>query len=226
MTRSATLTPGRLKEDARSLYPDGPLVRRLIQVHRPLIAPFGEIIARVPDGARLLDIGCGSGLFIALLAAHREISEAVGFDASEGAIKLARAMQARHPAGARMRFEHKDVGQPWTDETFDIVTVIDLFHHLNATEQAETFAKAVQRVRPGGTLIFKDVGRKPVWRAFFSHWHDLVVSREFINIPADDAIRGWADAGGLMLKERQTDNMLWYGHETWVFEKPRNRGEG
>ncbi len=214
------LSPKRLKHDADTLYPGGPVLRRLIQVHRPLICPFGEIIAQVPDGAELLDIGCGSGLFVGLLAHHRDIKLATGFDASAQAISLAKRMQKAHAKHDRMSFEHRSVGTPWPDQAFDVISIIDLFHHLAPDDQAATFKNAVDHLKPGGVLIFKDVGRTPAWRAFFSRLHDLVVAQERINIPSDHDVKGWGNANNMTLQARSTHNMLWYGHELWVFKKP------
>tara|TARA_R110000868_G_scaffold409350_1_gene694674 strand:+ start:5501 stop:6178 length:678 start_codon:yes stop_codon:yes gene_type:complete len=213
-------SPTQMKSDAKTLYPDGPALRRLIQVHRPLICPFGEIILEVPEGATLLDIGCGSGLFIGLLARHRDISAACGFDASAPAVALAQQMQASHPSADKITFEHRAVGAPWPDQVFDVVTIIDLFHHLTPVDQATTFKNAVNRLKPGGKLVFKDMGRAPAWRAFFSHLHDIVISREFIHIPAESDIETWARENHVKLTKRATYNMWWYGHELWVFEKP------
>ena len=220
MNVAADLSPSQMKHDASTLYPDGPALRRTIQVLRPLICPFGEIISVVPEDATLLDIGCGSGLFIGLLARHRNITLATGFDASSPAIALAQKMRSIHPKADKISFEHRAVEAPWPDQMFDVVTIIDLFHHLSHADQASTFKNAVNRLKPGGKLIFKDVGRAPAWRAFFSWLHDLVVAREFIHIPHERDIAAWARDNEMTVTTRATYNMWWYGHELWVFEKP------
>ena len=86
------LSPASLSRIARDLYADGPMFRRTVQGYRPLICPFGPLIEAVPQGARLLDGGCGSGLFLGLLAHLGCISFGHGFDASREAVSMANAL--------------------------------------------------------------------------------------------------------------------------------------
>ncbi len=218
-TESA-LTPSALRDLARDLYPRSASFRRLIQINRPLICPFGSLIAQVPENSRVLDVGCGSGLFIALLSARKKVSLALGFDASDKAISLAREMRSKHPAKAVISFERCDVNEPWPSGLYDVVTIIDLLHHLDRENQARTFHAASAKVRPGGYLILKDVGKRPVWRAHFSRLHDIVIARQLITIPDELDILAWQKKAGLLLAARETHNMLWYGHEMWAFRKP------
>jgi hypothetical protein len=59
-----------------------------MQALRPLICPFDELLDLVPIGARMLDAGCGAGLFLGLLADAGRLGEGYGFDT---ALKLAGA---------------------------------------------------------------------------------------------------------------------------------------
>jgi 2-polyprenyl-3-methyl-5-hydroxy-6-metoxy-1,4-benzoquinol methylase len=88
-------SPAEVAAVARSLYPEGPFLMRLMQRWRPYICPFGPLIDQVPADASVLDVGCGGGLFLGLLRAGRRLREGLGFDASRPAIAIAQAMAAR-----------------------------------------------------------------------------------------------------------------------------------
>ncbi len=214
------LSPASLSRIARNLYADGPTFRRTVQGHRPLICPFGPLIEAVPQGARLLDGGCGSGLFLGLLAHLGCISFGHGFDASREAIALAERMKERHPEGHRLLFECRGAEEPWPEGEFDVVSVIDLIHHVAPGNQAEVIRKAASRVRRGGLFLYKDMTRRPRWRVLASVLHDLVLARQWFHIPSFEAAAEAAGACGLIARERAVHNMFWYGHEIGVFQRP------
>ena len=57
----------------------------------------------LPDGARVLEAGCGSGAVCRELALHPEVSEVVGLDPSPVFLEKARELAAAVPICASMR---------------------------------------------------------------------------------------------------------------------------
>ncbi len=220
MKTVSTQTPARLSELAGALYTDGPWLKRTLQIHRPRICPFEVLIAAVPEGARVLDAGCGSGLFLGLLARAGRISHGFGFDASTEALTLANQMKARHPQGELLDFVHLDAAQPWPQGDFDVVSVIDLMHHVPEDQQRTVIHEAARRVKPGGLLLYKDMAADPRWLAWASILHDLVFARQWISIRPYPAIKSWLEEAGLVERQHARITMYWYGHEMGVFEKP------
>ena len=133
-------TAGDLSRIARRLYGDASLVARTLAAWRPYICPFEVLVRAVPMGSRVLDVGCGSGLFAALLAASGRAREVVGFDTSRGAIAAADAMKGRLPEGAAaLSFCVVDAGDAWPggDGGFDVVSIVDVMHHLPGAAHAD-----------------------------------------------------------------------------------------
>ncbi len=93
-----------------------------------------------PDG-RLLEVGCGSGYFLA--AARESYAAVTGIDLSGDAIKVAR--EAGHDARCG---ELKDL--PESDGAYDVLYAADLFEHLYRPH--EFLKQAHARLRPGGIL--------------------------------------------------------------------------
>ena len=220
MTSRQLYTSSDLCELARGLYTEGAWVRRTLQVHRPRICPFEVLISSVPESARILDIGCGSGLFLGLLAGSGRIVQGHGFDASEDAIRLANNMKARHTNGDCLEFTQRDVADDWPEDHYDVVSVIDLLHHVPSGNQRSVIEEAVKRVKPGGILIFKDMSAFPHPLAWASVLHDLVFARQWINIVPYTSVKSWIEAAGFAETDHARINMYWYGHELGIFKRP------
>ena len=99
----------------------------------------------------LLDVGCGTGFLIDLLAKQRS-ARYCGADLSDGMIRMAKEKRIE---GAEFAVSSADK-LPYPDETFDIVTCSQSFHHYPYPEQAMREAKRV--LKPGGLYILSDTG--------------------------------------------------------------------
>ena len=98
----------------------------------------------VEAGTRVLDVGCGAGLFLSL--ARDGGATVAGLDAAQGLIAVAR----RRLPGARI--EHGDIEElPFADESFDVVTGFNSFQYAASPESA--LAEARRVLRPGGRLL-------------------------------------------------------------------------
>jgi len=215
------LTPRDLSRMARDLYPTGPWLFRALQRYRPYICPFEELIPEVPQGASVLDIGCGGGLFLGLIEASGRNPLGLGFDVSKPAIGLARSMaEQAAKRGGWLDFRLIDAAAPWPDGDFDVVSMIDVAHHVPPASQEEAIRRASQKVRPGGRFLYKDMVARPRWRAAANRLHDLVLARQWIHYLPVERVEAWATDEGLRLERSGRFNRLWYGHELRIFHRP------
>lgn len=99
--------------------------------------------ARVGQGTRYLDIGCGAGG--ALVLARERGALVSGFDAAENLAGLARE---RLPGAKILVGDMEDL--PFVDETFDAVTGINAFQF--ARDQRKAFAEAARVTRQQGSV--------------------------------------------------------------------------
>ncbi|HLJ20636.1 MAG TPA: class I SAM-dependent methyltransferase [Stellaceae bacterium] len=173
----------------------------------------------VPPGARLLDVGCGAGLFLGLLADEGLIATGRGFDSSVQAVALAQSMLSNLQASNGVLIERRESSAGWPDEQFDAVSMIDVLHHIPVRARQGIIATVASRLKPRGVFIYKDMVTRPRWRAWCNQAHDLVVARQWITHQDIAMVDSWAKKESLRMIVSGARNQLWYGHEWRVYQK-------
>jgi SAM-dependent methyltransferase len=104
----------------------------------------------IRHGDRLLDIGCGTGVFLRL--ATRVGAQVSGLDASESLLGV-----------ARMRVPEADLRMgemealPWEDNSFDVVTGFNSFFY--AADMVAALREAGRVAKPGAAVVIQVWGR-------------------------------------------------------------------
>jgi SAM-dependent methyltransferase len=207
---------------AKSLYTSGSFGRRKMQQLRPYACPLEVLLSFLPEQGSMLDVGCGSGLFLGLALLSGRAITGSGVDISASALALAFGMRDTGlPSELRGNLTLQRVHTPddWPAARFDIVSFIDVMHHVPREQQAEMFKAVAARVKPGGILLYKDMVRRPRWRALLNWLHDLVVAREWIHYYPIAKIDDAAEEFGFIATYSETVNRLWYGHELRVYRQ-------
>ena len=126
---------------------------------------------------RVLEIGCGFGLFGCYFAARDRRVQWTGLDLDAGRIDMARKASARlglnntdfAVADAR---EHLNI-----NERFDAIVMMDLLHHIPDDAKRQLLDTVLDRLAPDGVLIIKDVTRRPWWKMAFTWILDVLMTR-------------------------------------------------
>lgn len=107
---------------------------------------FADFVRRVPPGARVLDVGCGSGAsWAGGLAARFALT---GIDISPGQIEAARR---NVPTGTFLVADVTAI--EFDDGAFDGATALYSIGHLPAHEHESVFGRLARWLRPGGLLL-------------------------------------------------------------------------
>lgn len=110
--------------------------------HAYLDAAEVALVAPHAEGARVLEVGCGTGLILARLS--QLASDAVGVDLSPGMLAHARERGLEvHEASA--------TALPFEDASFDVVCSFKVLAHVADIERA--MSEMARVVRPGGRVI-------------------------------------------------------------------------
>jgi predicted O-methyltransferase YrrM len=179
-----------------------------------------EISQFLPRTGNVLEIGCGFGLFGLYFARALPELTLHGFDQDDRRIELAE--------DARRRLDVKNitfaVGDARTEvlpQSLDAVYTLDIVHHLEPEAARDVLVRVYQSLRPGGTLIVKDVDTRPRYKMAFTWLLDVAMTHgERPNYwSRADLTEALRTIGFSVVRYSMVD-ALPYPHELYVCMKP------
>ena len=109
-----------------------------------------------PEGTHLLDLGCGTGIYLSHLVEGRWWAD--GLDMSMNMLDVAKKRQAKLPPGVsdRISFLHGDVRSFSLNKKYDAIT--SLFHvlsyQISNSDILSMFECVADHLNPGGVFLF------------------------------------------------------------------------
>jgi ubiquinone/menaquinone biosynthesis C-methylase UbiE len=149
------------------------------------------VLRRMGEARRILDVGCGTGGMLALLAER----DSVGVDVSPLALLHTRGRGVSKMARASAS------ALPFADATFDLVLALDVFYHRAVPDDAAALAECSRVVRPEGRIMI----HAPAYQWLFRD-HDRAVHgvRRYTARAVDRLVK----AAGLQVEELTYRNLL------------------
>ncbi len=123
----------------------------LIDVTLPLVP---GLVERLQDGIEVLDIGCGGGHAVNLMARAFPRSTFRGYDMSEEGVAAARA-EAQRWGLSNAHFDVKDVATLDETERYGLITAYDVIHDL--AQPAKVLGAVAAALHPDGTFLMIDI---------------------------------------------------------------------
>lgn len=151
-------------------------------LERRRVARLEQVLGRSLRGLRLLDVGCGTGGFLA--AAGDAGARALGVDA----VREAAVIAGRRVEGARVTQAAAEA-LPFADEAFDVVRCYSTLEHV--ADPGRTLGEMVRVLAPRGVLYLHVPHR---WACTEGHY-------KVFWIPG---LRGWGARAYLMARGRPT----------------------
>jgi ubiquinone/menaquinone biosynthesis C-methylase UbiE len=164
-------------------------------MRRQIIPPITRV---AKHGARLLDVGCGTGRTLHQLARALPGLRLYGADLSPAYVRLARKRLIDIDE-ITLAVENAEA-LPWADATFDIATSVYLFHELPRNARRNVVREMFRVVRPGGLVVIEDSAQladspelENVLRGFGEEFHE-----PFYADYLDDDLAGILDEVGFV----------------------------
>jgi 2-polyprenyl-3-methyl-5-hydroxy-6-metoxy-1,4-benzoquinol methylase len=129
----------------------------------PLVPGLTE---RLEKGIEVLDVGCGSGKAMNLLARKFPNSRFTGYDFSEETIARARAEAAEHGT-KNVRFEVKDAAKLDEKASYDLITTFDAVH--DQADPAAMLKGIANALRDDGVYLMQDIAGSSHVHKNFDH---------------------------------------------------------
>ena len=117
----------------------------------PLVPGLVEALQR---GIEVLDLGCGSGRALNLMAQAFPHSRFTGYDFSEGGVVAGRA-EARQKGLSNIRFEVKDATLLDEPHRYDLITTFDAIH--DQAKPAIVLGNIYGALKPDGVYLMQDI---------------------------------------------------------------------
>ncbi len=127
-------------------------------IMRPKILSVLDLL--LPESGRILDIGCGFGLFAAYFGQTQPARRIVGVDPDERRIKMARATVDALGLDGHT-FIAGDARNAEVEGPFDGAYILDVMHHLPKEDQLPLLQRLHGLLAPRGVLVLKDITTEP-----------------------------------------------------------------
>lgn len=131
----------------------GELVARSSRVSEPFI--FEAIDAVIPRQGdyQLLEVGCGSGIYIQRACTWNPELRAVGLELQEKVATMARRNIHAWGLENRATIEHDDVRKYSSSQKFDLVTLHQNVYYFPVQERENLFRHLKEYLKPGGQVL-------------------------------------------------------------------------
>jgi len=146
---------------------------------RPYICPFHLLLGHIGSGRSYFDIGCGSGIFLRILAEYKSPTALGGVEVVQRLAETAAAVLLNCGVPCDVR-AYDGMHLPPEISNYDYLTLIDVLHHVPLENHHAFLSCIYDRMQPGQQLLIKDIdAASPL--VFWNKFHDLVLSHEIGN---------------------------------------------
>ncbi|MBN2370870.1 MAG: class I SAM-dependent methyltransferase [Vicinamibacteria bacterium] len=147
---------------ALALYNDMPARVRLHTRIRAWTCPMKHVVERAPAAGRLLEVGCGHGLFANETALRNPRLAVLGIDPDPGKIRWALAsIKGRN----NVEFRQTRI-EDLADGEFDALAILDVLYLVPRVEWKPFLTRCRAALRDGGRLLLKEVDVRPRWKFY------------------------------------------------------------
>jgi len=168
------------------------------------------------NGAKVIDVGCGTGELAAHLKQDHEQLSVFGVDPDEKALSIAKKRLSKKNIEVQLRKAYADL-LPFPDNSFDIVFCTLTLHHLDTEDKQKALEEMHRIAKPAGMLVVADFGEQEKER--FKPW--IFELREYLKDHIEGRIPEFINKRGFII-----ERTVKYPHHNiyiWIARKGYNK---
>ena len=215
MTSDPTIDP----KDIFSVYGESGLVTKSYLRIKLKICPLVRLESLFPKEGKIIDLGCGSGLFANILGMGSYKRRIVGADMDENKIAL-----AERTKGHLASIEYT-VGNIVTMDypRADAFSLIDVLYLIPYDAQEVILRKCANALPPKGMLIIKEMDTRPRWKYIWNYCQETLAVKiigftlgERFYFRSRENFENLLGGLGFMVNTVRLDRGYWYPHIAYV----------
>lgn len=130
---------------------------------------FYQLETLVPEKGKILDLGCGYGIFTNYLAVCSRSRIMIGIDIDKHKI-------AHADKGLKNVYFTVGDATKMNFKNLDCILLLDVLHHLDSyTAQEKLIKDCSKMLERNGVLIISDVDNKPFWKLVLARLTDFIM---------------------------------------------------
>jgi SAM-dependent methyltransferase len=136
------------------LHTTGAVIARASRLVEPVLAPLVRSLVAQRHPRRLLDVGCGTGVYLVHAAAASPTLTGLGIDLDEGVVGLARGRLVEAGLAGRFEVRHAEIRSvELPAASFDLVLLFQNVYYFAADERPDLLRRLRGLLAPGGALV-------------------------------------------------------------------------
>jgi SAM-dependent methyltransferase len=158
-------------------------LKTLPRIFLDLVLPrLPGLRARLEEGGRVLDVGCGGGWAVVQLAERFPEISCVGIDVEPYSVDLARRLIVERGLADRCQARLQSVEELTEDGSYDVATSFLVVHEIAPAAKPAAFASVARALKPGGYFLIFDetypetdaaLQTMPARFAALAQWYEL-----------------------------------------------------
>ncbi|HUP85528.1 MAG TPA: class I SAM-dependent methyltransferase [Acidimicrobiales bacterium] len=190
--------------------------------------PFEAVAETIPKSGRILEIGCGHGLFSTYLALESADRRVLGIDVDGNKI---RAAQRAAEGLGNLTFRAHDPGV-FPEGPWDAVAIVDVLYLIDREGERGLLTTAAQQLAPRAVLAVKEMATRPRWKFRWMAVQErlsvqvlkITDGHDLTFVPPEELATWMGEAGLTEIEHRSLDGGHLHPHHLVTARKPSAPG--